>query len=392
MYIGITGSGKSTIINEFNGEKLSYSSSENQNKTRIKKNKQLIFKNLKYPILNQDTEGFEIADNSQINEVYNNVNKNEGTNFNERLHIIIYLMKNERGLDNNDIPLLAKFHKMKILYYVLWPRKEGMDKIFQGKANRLINTLINEIKDNKLDTLNLFKDFDDKKELTKILKQMNDRLKERIFSADILSKDSKGKINLLEKIKEDLLGIYNIHEKFMKIIESNDYKEEKLKIGISGKILKEENNNYVKILDDSPFFYKFSIDDIKRKEAEKLLLSCDVSAFWLFFYNSRVESLRKDMLKKIKNIYSDVKIDAEIDSTVFSSQESWFYKTSNTKDFINQLIDFFAKKYKDLELNKKYYSSCKEYNKSIKEFEKYVEAYKNSKLNDEPVRYDIDFI
>ena len=41
---------------------------------------------------------------------------------------------------------------------------------------------------------------------------------------------------------------------------------------------------------------------------------------------------------------------------------------------------------------KKYYSTHKQYNDSIDEFQQFVEEFKNCKLNDEPVRYDIDFI
>ena len=43
----------------------------------------------------------------------------------------------------------------------------------------------------------------------------------------------------------------------MKIIENFKDKNEKFKISISGKILEKEENNYIQILDDSPFFYKF---------------------------------------------------------------------------------------------------------------------------------------
>ena len=85
-------------------------------------------------------------------------------------------------------------------------------------------------------------------------------------------------------------------------------------------------------------------------------------------------------------------IDAKIDETIFSNEESCFYKTKNTKEFITQLINLFAEKYKQLELSKKYYTSCKEYNKSIQLFGKYVEEYSNVKLNNKPVNFDIDFI
>ena len=86
-----------------------------------------------------------------------------------------------------------------------------------------------------------------------------------------------------------------------------------------------------KILDDSPFFFNFSIDDIRRKEAEKLLEDCDVSSTWLFFYNQRVESFRKQILEKIRMIYSEVNIDIELNISDFDKNESMFYKTENKK-------------------------------------------------------------
>ena len=388
MYCGVTGTGKSTLINEYNGEKIAYSSAENFLKTRA----QILFKNRNYPILNQDTEGFEIGDNSQIDTVNNNIDKNEGNNFEERLHIVIYLLKNERGIDNNDILLLLKFHQMKILYYALYPKKKGLDKTLRGKANRLILDLIEKLKNNDVETKKLFKDFQDKNNLIKILNDMNNKLKERIFSANILSRKSNEKVNLLNQIKKDLLVIYDIHKNFIEKIKNFTKEKEECKIGISGDVIKQNKEDFTKILDDSPFFYKYSIDDIKRKEAEKLLNDCDVSIFWLFFYNKKVKNYRKEILNKIKNIYSDVNIEAKIDETIFSNEESWFYKTKNTKEFITQLINLFAEKYKQLELNKKYYTSCKEYNKSIELFGKYVEEYSNVKLNNKPVNFDIDFI
>ena len=180
----------------------------------------MLFKNRLYPILNQDTEGFEIGDNSQIDTVNNNIDKNEGNNFEERLHIVIYLLKNERGIDNNDILLLLKLHQMKILYYALYPKKKGLDKTLRGKANRLILDLIEKLKNNDVETKKLFKDFQDKNNLIKILNDMNNKLKERIFSANILSRKSNEKVNLLNQIKKDLLVIYNIHKNFIEKIKN----------------------------------------------------------------------------------------------------------------------------------------------------------------------------
>ena len=114
-----------------------------------------------------------------------------------------------------------------------------------------------------------------------------------------------------------------------------------MKIIISENISCENNNDYIKILDHSPFFFNHSIDDIKRKEAEKLLDNCDVIFFWLFLYNNKVETFKKNFQKKIKNIYSEVKIDTEIDTNNFSFEESMFYKTKKIKEYIKNLIDFF---------------------------------------------------
>ena len=134
-----------------------------------------------------------------------------------------------------------------------------------------------------METKKLFKDFQDKNNLIKILNDMNNKLKERIFSANILSRKSNEKVNLLNQIKKDLLVIYDIHKNFIEKIKNFTKEKEECKIGISGDVIKKSEEDFTKILDDSPFFYKYSIDDIKRKEAEKLLNDCDVSIFWLFF-------------------------------------------------------------------------------------------------------------
>ena len=395
MYIGVTGIGKSTMINEMNGEKLSYSSSENHLKTRdVYGVNKLLFKNRKYPILNQDTEGFEILDN-KIEKVHNILKNTEG-NFKERLHIVILLFKNERGLDYDEIDLMIKLQEMKILYYGIYPREDGKDLIYRGKATRIINSIIKNIKNNNYDQKieNLISKLGNKDKLLEILNQILKKINTIIFSANILSKESKGKKNLVNKIKDDLNKIYKIHEKYIEDIKEGIEKKEKVKISIGGNIILYNNEkvNYSKILDDSPFFFGFSIDDIRRKEAEKLLEDCDVSSTWLFFYNQKVESFRKKILEKIKKIYSEVNIDIELDCGYFDNNESMFYKTENTKEFIRKLIDFFDEKYKELEKNKKYYSQCEKYNESIKKFEKYVEEFSNLKLNGEPILYDIDFV
>ena len=122
------------------------------------KEKKLVYKNRKYPILNQDTEGFEITDNSQIDPVNKNIDKNTGIHLYDRVHIVIYLSKDNRGLDNWDVPLLIKLHKMKILYYFIYPKKERLTQLIKNKTKRLINTLINKINNNEKEVSKLFKD------------------------------------------------------------------------------------------------------------------------------------------------------------------------------------------------------------------------------------------
>ena len=131
---------------------------------------------------------------------------------------------------------------------------------------------------------------------------------------------------------------------------------------------------------------------LKEKKLKNFQIIVMLFSFDFFYTIIKQKHLEKNFQKKIKNIYSKVKIDTEIDTNNFSSEESWFYKTKITKEYINKLIDFFAEKYKEIELNKKYYSMCKQYNESIQKFNEYVETFKNCNLNGEPVRYDIDFI
>ena len=139
-------------------------------------------------------------------------------------------------------------------------------------------------------------------------------------------------------------------------------------------------------------FLNIQLMILKDKKLINFQMIVILLPFGIFSTIIKQKHLEENLLKKIKDIYSEVKIDTEIDTNNFSSEESWFYKNKITKEYINKLIDFFAEKYKEIELNKKYYSMCKQYNESIQKFNEYVETFKNCKLNGEPVRYDIDFI
>ena len=86
---------------------------------------------------------------------------------------------------------------MIILYYFIFAKKEGLTQLLQNKTKRLINALINKIKNNEEEVRELFKD-DNKNETLKILEQIQNKLKETVFSEDILTPNSKGVIALLE--------------------------------------------------------------------------------------------------------------------------------------------------------------------------------------------------
>ena len=60
---------------------------------------------------------------------------------------------------------------MKILYYFIYPKKEGLSELFQNKPKRLMNALINKINNNEEEVRKLFKD-NNKNESLKILKQI----------------------------------------------------------------------------------------------------------------------------------------------------------------------------------------------------------------------------
>ena len=73
---------------------------------------------------------------------------------------------------------------------MLYIQKKGKDQNLREKAKALISNLIEKLKNNDVETKKLFKDFQDKNNLIKILNEMNNKLKDRIFSANILSRKS----------------------------------------------------------------------------------------------------------------------------------------------------------------------------------------------------------
>ena len=219
-----------------------------------------------------------------------------------------------------------------------------------------MNALINKINNNEEEVRKLFKD-NNKNESLKILKQIQNKLKETVFSEDILTPNSKVVIALFEQIKKDLSKIYDIHQKYINIIEEQTIK---MKIGISENISCENNNDYIKILNDSRSFLIIQSMILKEKKLKNFQIIVMLFSFGFFYTIIKQKHLEKNFQKKIKNIYSEVKIDTEIDTNNFSFEESMFYKTKKTKEYIKNLIDFLTEKYKEIKLNKKYYSICKQ--------------------------------
>lgn len=117
----------------------------------MKTRQTLLFKYRRYPILNQDTEGFEIADEIQVEKVKASIDRNYGDIFNERLHIVIFLMKDERESGKNDIALLVNLLEMRILYFALCPRNYGKDPSFLRRVRNQIKELIIKFKNNTIE-------------------------------------------------------------------------------------------------------------------------------------------------------------------------------------------------------------------------------------------------
>ena len=137
-------------------------------------------------------------------------------------------------------------------------------------------------------------------------------------------------------------------------------KKEKMKIIISENISCENNNDYIKILNDSRSFLIIQSMILKEKKLKNFQIIVMLFSFGFFYTIIKQKHLEKNFQKKIKNIYSEVKIVTEIDTNYFSFEESMFYKTKKTKEYIKNLIDFLTEKYKEIKLNKKYYSICKQ--------------------------------
>ena len=57
-----------------------------------------------------------------------------------------------------------------------------------------------------------------------MLEQIKNKLKETVFSEDILTPNSKVVIALFEQIKKDLSKIYDIHQKYINIVEEQKRK------------------------------------------------------------------------------------------------------------------------------------------------------------------------
>jgi F0F1-type ATP synthase delta subunit len=127
---------------------------------------------------------------------------------------------------------------MKILHYILWPKGDGKDEMLKGKANRLLISIKELIKNKDNEPEKIFQDFKNKKELIEIIEKINDRIEDKIFSANILAEKSKGRIRLLEQINKELIKVYYIHDNFINTIVEFELKPEKFTISISGDILK----------------------------------------------------------------------------------------------------------------------------------------------------------
>ena len=217
----------------------------------------------------------------------------------------------------------------------------------------------------------------------------------------LMGKSNSKSINkLLDKIKKDLDTDKEIHNKFIRKAKEINYGNYTVEINISGETEKYNTNLAVDIKKEliTPFFYGKTNKVLnKREEAEKVIKEAEDVSFWgnlIFGYNSKVETKRKEMFEKIKNIYSCVNIESNLNDKNYSENErnKWFYQKENTRELGEALVDIFEEEYKKLSELEKFINACREFNDSINEFFKYTQQFINMKINNTSIAYDVDLI
>ena len=294
-----------------------------------------------------------------------------------KTHVCFYLVNGPRVFNYTFLKILFMLFKLNtynIHYYLIKTKEKEENNLFNKQTQNFFNKFISKYND---ESSNEYKFIKDNKMSIKNLEEIRDQLENRTFSIDLLEEKSNSKsINeLLIRIKKDLNENKEIHNKFIRKVKEINYK-------FDFSDIKKELI--------TPFFYGKIVDKSlnKKKEAEKVLKEIEDVSFWkklIFSFNSELETKKKEMIEKLKNIYSC------IDLKISINDNKWFYQTESIKELGEKLINIFDEEYKNFEL-KKFINDCIDYNYSIDEFSKYTEHVINMKINDKFIAYDVDLI
>ena len=389
LFMGPTGSGKSTFINYMLGKQRAYSSSVNYLKSRGGE-----YIHSKYPISIIDTEGLELLSTDyQLKSIYKKISNEiiqEGKN--NKIQIIFYLNPGpfnvNRDLDYLTIESLIKFEEYNILYYLIMTKDPEESSYYKDTSLRYLNRIIKTKKFDKLKT-DLNED-----QLIYCLERIKNKLEDRIFSVDVSKRESKTIDSLLNRVYEDLKIKKLYIEKLVK-----EYNEKRI---IYIKLDYSEFSFIENGLSDIPFYIKNifpigkidfdSIDVTRKNEALKVIEETKnvsgIKQLFFFFNKNNAEEKRKNMIQRILSIYDCKRLTIElIENKLLSKEKSeWFSKDEYTEDLGHKIINICE----DEKKIEKYIINCGPFIGVIDEFGKYVNEFLNFRLNGQRIPYDCE--
>ena len=381
IFIGETGSGKSTFINYLLGKLRAFSASMNNFKSLGG-----TYTHTRYPLSMKDSEGFEMNSPDLEKKIFDILEKNIKEELNNRTHIAFYLIPGpfnvNRALDYSCIGSLLKLEEYNIHYYLIMTKDSDEEDYFCKDSIRFLNRIIKKQDYGKIKT-----DIDDKNKLISILEKIKDKLKDRIFSVDCTKMESKTIGDLLNKIYDDLKADKMIFDDFIKNYKIYMNKDIKYLENIiqDSLIIKTSNSLLKKVFKE------------KREQAYRIINEAnDVSSLRkLFFsYNSKMEQNRIKMLKEISLLYKCKNLNIDILENIYSDKEKneFFCNPNWTEELGNTIINICEEEYKKLFIIDKYLDYCINFSKSIDLFGKYIDEFLNFKLNGKRIPYDCELI
>ena len=392
LFMGQTGCGKSTFINYLLGKLRAYSSSTSTFKSRGG-----VYTHSKYPIAITDSEGFEVSDSKQQEKIFKKLEKNIDEELNNRTHLAFYLIpgpyNSNRDFDYSIIGPLLKLEQYHILYYVIMTKDPEETKSFAKTSKRFLTSLI----DNR-DFEKVTHDFKNEDLLVQTLEKIKNKLENRIFSVDVLKKNSKTISQLFNQISQDLNVEKKNNEDFIRELEKDSKSKGSIEVDFSGdSIINDTRFNIPKTLENSPFFNlnKVNNNADKFKRAKNIIEEAkDVSSIRKIFfcYNSKIVDNRKKMVKEIVEIYDCPNLSIKLIEEKLSNKEKdeWFYQHDCTDDLGKKIINICEEEYKKTNIVNKYINYCTKFINSIKQFESYKNELLNFKLNGEKILYDCE--